>query len=126
MSRILSSALALVFAAVMSASAFAADVKTVTGEVVDLECSLSKGPAGQGDAHAACAMACARDGKPMAILADDAVYLIEGDYTANKNAKLLDFVARRVEAKGTIGERDGKKTINVAAMMVLKKTAPRR
>ena len=35
-------------------------------------------------------------------------------------------VARRVEAKGVIGEQDGRKTIRVAAMMVLNDTAPGR
>ena len=72
--------------------------------MVDLECSLKKGAGGRGDAHGACAMDCARRGNQMAILADDAVYLIAGDYTANNNAKLLDFVARRVEAKGHVDE----------------------
>ena len=56
----------------------------------------------------------------MAILTNDAVYLIEGDYAANKNAKLLDFVAKKVEAKGTVAEKEGKMTINVAAMAVAK------
>lgn len=98
----------------------AAPPTSVKGEVVDLECSLSKGAAGRGAAHAACAMGRAKDGNQMAILATDEVYLIDGDYTANKNAKLLDFVAKTVEAKGTISEKDGKKHINVAAMVVVK------
>ena len=99
---------------------FAADRATIKGEVVDLECSLNKNAEGKGDAHAACAMSCARNGQAMAILTADDVYLIEGDYTANKNAKLLDFVAKKVEAKGSVTERDGKKIINIAAMMVQK------
>ena len=98
----------------------AAELKTVRGEIIDLECSLSKGAAGKGDDHAACAMGCAKNGDPMALLTDDAVYVIEGSYAADKNAKLLDFVARKVEAKGTISERDGKMFINIAAMMVQK------
>jgi type 1 fimbria pilin len=98
----------------------ARDVTTVKGEVVDLACSISKGDGGRGEGHAACAMACAKRGNQMALLTADDVYLIEGDYAANANAKLLDFVARQVEAKGTVAERDGKKTINIAAMMVQK------
>lgn len=97
-----------------------ADLRTVTGEVVDLDCSLTKGDGGRGEAHAACAMTCARRGNQMAILTPDAVYLVDGDYTANRNAKLLDFVARKVEAKGTITEQDGKLRINVASMAVAK------
>jgi hypothetical protein len=65
-------------------------------------------------------MSCARAGNQMAILTGDDVYLVDGDYTANRNAKLLDFVAKRVEAKGNVTERDGKKIINIAAMRVQK------
>ena len=105
--------------------ALAAPTTTIRGEVVELACALGTGADGQGangtgEAHAACAMQCARDGRAMAILTADEIYLIEGDYTANKNAKLLDFVAKQVEGKGSISERDGKKVITIAAMMVLK------
>ncbi len=110
---------ALVFA-VSALPVLASDTTIIKGEVVDLECSLGKGAAGKGEAHAACAMSCAKDGQAMAILTADEVYLVEGDYTANKNAKLLDFVAKQVEAKGHVSERDGKKVINIAAMMVQK------
>ena len=65
-------------------------------------------------------MRCAKSGEPMALQTIDGLYLVEGDYTANRNAKLLDFVAKKVEAKGSVTERDGKKTINIAAMMVVK------
>ncbi len=114
--------LALV-AGVLTAVASAPGAATITivkGEVVHLECPLQKDDGGRGEAHARCAMDCAREGKPMAILAADAVYLIEGDYTANTNAKLLDFVARQVEAKGTVRDDAGTLHINVAAMMVQK------
>jgi hypothetical protein len=105
---------------VTMAAPLTADLRTMTGEVVDLDCSLTKGDGGQGEAHAACAMTCARKGNQLAILTADAVYLIDGDYTANRNAKLLDFVARRVEAKGSVSERDGAMRINVASMAVVK------
>lgn len=105
---------------VVATAPLTADLRTVTGEVVDLECQLTRGDGGRGAAHAACAMTCARKGNQLAILTADAVYLVEGDYTANRNAKLLDFVARTVEAKGTISERDGAMRINVASMAVAK------
>lgn len=120
MHRLLSTLYALLLVAALVAPLTAAEVKTVRGEIIDLECSLSKGAAGKGEEHAACAMGCAKNGDPMALLTDDAVYVIEGSYAADKNAKLLDFVARKVEAKGTISERDGTLYINVAAMMVQK------
>jgi hypothetical protein len=120
MKHLLSKLYAPLLIAALAAPLAAADVKTVKGEIIDLECSLSKGAAGKGEDHAACAMGCAKNGDPMALLTDDAVYVIEGSYAADKNAKLLDFVAKKVEAKGTITERDGKLYINVAAMMVQK------
>ena len=119
MKTVFSLVCAATFAVALVAPAMA-DNKTVTGEVIDLACSISKGEGGKGEAHAACAMACARRGNQMAILATDAIYIVEGDYTANNNAKLLDFVARRVEAKGNVVEKDGKMTITVASMAVVK------
>ena len=65
-------------------------------------------------------MACARKGEQMAILTADAVYLIEGDYAANNNAKLLDFVSRQIEAKGNVTVKRGAQVINVASMAVVK------
>lgn len=118
MRRVLKPLLALASAACLAGSPVTAAVTEVRGEVVDLECSLEKGDHGHGDAHAACAMSCAKDGKPMGILAADQVYVIEGDYVANQNAKLLDFVAQKVMAKGDIREHDGTKFIRVVSMTV--------
>jgi hypothetical protein len=123
MRRLLLAGLA-VGTAVVATHAAQSRIDTVRGEVVSLECALTKGDAGRGEAHGACAADYAKRGEPMAVLADDGLYTVVGDYTANKNAKLLDFVAKTVEAKGTIGERDGRKTIRVAAMMVLKAPPP--
>ncbi len=115
--RGLSACCALVALATLTPTA---QTPSVRGEVVDLACHLEKGAGGRGEAHAACAMACARKGHQMAILGDDAVYVIDGDYTANGNAKLLDFVAKRVEAKGQVTEKDGRQVINVTSMGLLK------
>jgi hypothetical protein len=94
---------------------FAADM-TVKGEVVDVACSTKKGDGGKGEAHAGCAMACARKGLPVGILTADAVYTVVGDYAANSNAKLLDFVARKVVVTGEVTEKDGVKSINVKSI----------
>lgn len=104
---------ALVAALVMPA--FAADM-TVKGEVVDIACATSKKNAGKGEAHAACAMSCAKSGQPVGVLTADAIYSITGDYTANKNAKLLDFVAKKVIVTGEVTEKDGVKSINVKSI----------
>lgn len=116
------SSMCLPFVAAVSvlAAPAAAPVPTVKGEVVDLECARQGDEECRGEANARRIMDAAREGKPMAILATDALYRIEGDYTANRNAKLLDFAGRRVEAKGTVRDVDGTLHINVAAMMVQK------
>lgn len=104
---------ALVAALVMPV--FAADM-TVKGEVVDVACSMDKKDAGKGAAHASCAMSCAKSGQPVGILAADAIYTVTGDYAANKNAKLLDFVAKNVVVTGEVTEKDGVKSINVKSI----------
>jgi hypothetical protein len=113
MRKFLAVAAAAAFAA--SASLFAAPT-TIKGEVVDVQCQVGKAPKGQGDAHKGCATACAKKGSTMGILTSDAVYEISGDYAANNNAKLLDFVAAQVEATGEVTEKDGKKVITVSSM----------
>lgn len=102
------------------------NVTAVRGEVVVLECVLTEGDAGRGEAHGAHAMARARDGAVMAVLTDDGPYVVVGDYIANGNAKILDFIAKRVEAKGAIADQDGRRTIRVSAMVVLKDARPGR
>jgi Mrp family chromosome partitioning ATPase len=109
---------AIVAVVAVSAPLFAADM-TVKGEVVDVACALGKGEEGKGEGHAACAMSCARRGQPVGILTADAVYEITGDYAANRNAKLLDFVAKRVEVTGEVSEKGGKKMMAVKSIKLL-------
>jgi hypothetical protein len=104
------------FVAALSVAAPAAEPVTVTGEVVEVACANGKGEGGRGEAHANCAMACAKRGNQMGILTEEAIYLIEGDYSANNNAKLLDFIAKTVEARGELSEKDGQKVLNVSSM----------
>jgi hypothetical protein len=106
---------AMMFAVSLAPAGFAADM-TIKGEVVDVACSMDKKDAGKGAAHAGCAMSCAKSGQPVGILTADAVYTITGDYAANKNAKLLDFVAKNVIVTGEVTEKDGEKSINVKSI----------
>jgi hypothetical protein len=75
---------------------------TLRGEIVEVSC-FSKGVAqATGTSHVACAKECAQKGQPLAILTEeDGVIKITGDYAANKYAKLLDFVGKQVEVRGT-------------------------
>ena len=90
---------------------------TIKGEVVDQPCFEGKGGA-RGESHKACALSCAKRGNQLAIVEDgsSAVYSITGDYSANKNEKLIPFVAEMVEVKGTVTEKDGKKWLAVSSI----------
>ncbi len=115
MRNVISMVAAAAFVAALAMPAFAADM-TVKGEVVDIACATSKKDAGKGAAHASCAMSCAKSGQPVGVLTADAIYTVTGDYTANKNAKLLDFVAKTVIVTGEVTEKDGVKSINVKSI----------
>jgi hypothetical protein len=111
----ISMAAAAAFAVALALPVFAADM-TIKGEVVDVSCALSQKEDGRGAGHAGCAMSCAKGGQPVGVLTADAVYTITGDYAANKNAKLLDFVAKSVIVTGEVTEKDGEKSINVKSI----------
>jgi len=104
---------ALVAALVMPV--FAADM-TIKGDIVDLGCAADKKYAGKIEDVIACSIAVAKKGDPVGVKTADALYTIIGDYTANKNAKLLDFVARKVIVTGEVTEKDGVKSINVKSI----------
>lgn len=87
----------------------AMEEKTIRGEVIDLKCHKGKG-------HEGCATQCVRRGEAAGIKVGDEIYMIVGDFTNDKNAKLVEFVAKDVEATGEIGEADGHKTIKVTAI----------
>jgi hypothetical protein len=87
--------------------------ETLKGEVIDVKCHQGKG-------HEQCATSCVRRGEAAGLKVGDVVYMIVGDFAADKNAKLVEFVAKDVEATGTIGEKDGHKTITVTKIALAK------
>lgn len=114
MRKVLATLSAVAMVAALGAS-LRAEPKTVKGEVIDVMCHTKKAE-NVGAGHADCALSCAKRGAALGIMTADGVYTITGDYTNDKNAKLLDFVAKNVEATGDITEKDGVKTINVTSM----------
>jgi hypothetical protein len=98
------------------AAPLTAQTTTITGEVVDVACAVKKAPGGRGADHASCALACAKKGLAAGVMTDNAIYTITGDYAADNNAKLLEFVAKRVTVTGTVTEQDGQKAIAVTSI----------
>jgi uncharacterized membrane protein len=112
--RVRAAVVAILFA-VSATAAFAAPA-TVKGEIVDQAC-YTKDKANRGDSHKDCGTSCAKKGGPLALVTSAGeVYTITGDYTANKNAKLVEHFAHTVEVSGEVSEKDGKKLINVATL----------
>ena len=93
----------------------AAEPRTIAGEVVDVRC-YEKAADNAGGAHVDCALSCARRGATLGVLTADGVYVITGEYTAEANKRLIEFVARKVEVTGEATERDGRRTIRVRAI----------
>jgi hypothetical protein len=112
----------MMIGASLAVSARSDNEVTIKGEVVDQPCFEGKGGA-RGEAHRACALSCAKRGNQLAIVEDgsNAVYSITGDYSANKNEKLIPFVAEEVEVKGTVTEKDGKKWLAVTSIKKIEK-----
>jgi len=108
-----------VAAFVMSVGAPAfAKTATVKGQLVDQECYLMEKKV---DADASCAVSCAKEGKPVALLtADGKVYEIAGGLAANKNAKLVDHMLHTVEITGEVVDKGGKLSIAADSLKMSK------
>jgi len=75
---------------------------TLRGEIVEVSC-FSKGVAqSTGPVHLACAKECVQKGQGLGILTEgDGLIKITGDYAANKYAKLVEYIGKQVEVRGT-------------------------
>lgn len=102
-----------------AAIAVTANPRTLRGEVVDVYCHLSDA-ANHGDAHADCALSCAKRGAVLGVLTDDGVYTIVGEYTFEQNKRLIPLVARQVVATGEVSETEELRTIRIASIELAK------
>jgi len=96
-----------------STCGYAAEEKTLTGEVVDLMCYLDNGA--KGDGHKSCAEKCIKAGGPIGLLSGDQVYLVVGDHKT-LNEELGPHAAKTVTLKGKVSERSGMKMISDAKL----------
>jgi hypothetical protein len=115
------------FVVAAGASAFAA-TQTITGQLIDQSCyNMDKSNTGvdhkmpKGDTKD-CAIACAKGGKPVALLTSDGkVYTVMGDLAAEKNAKLVPHMSHTVALTGDVTENGGKMMIAATNLKMISK-----
>jgi hypothetical protein len=115
------------FVVALGAPALAA-TQTITGQLIDESCyKMDKSNTGvdhkmpKGDTKD-CAIACAKGGRPVALLTSDGkVYSVTGDLAAEKNAKLVPHLSHTVALTGDVTEKDGKTMIAAANLKMISK-----
>jgi hypothetical protein len=115
------------FVLALGASAFAA-TQTISGQLIDQSCyKMDKSNTGvdhkmpRGDVKD-CAIACAKMGRPLALLTTDGkVYTVAGDLAANNNEKLVPHMSHKVELTGDVSEKDGGLTIAATNLKMISK-----
>ena len=102
------------FIVALGAPAFA-KTETVKGQIVDQSCFMKDKENNKGVDHKMpadtkdCAIACAKQGRPMALLtAEGKVYEIAGGLAADKNAKIVPHISHTVEITGDVMDISGK------------------
>jgi hypothetical protein len=110
----------------LGAPAFAA-TETVTGKIVDQSCYMKDKANNAGVDHkmpadvAGCAAACAKKGRPLALLTTDGkVYTITGGLAAENNAKLVGHISHNVTITGDVTTKDGQMSISSDALKMAK------
>jgi hypothetical protein len=127
MRRLCTTVTIAVFVLALSAVTFAA-TQTISGQLIDQTCyKLDKSNTGvdhkmpSGDVQG-CAIACAKMGRPVALLTSDGkVYTVTGDLAANNNAKLVPHMSHKVELTGDVTEKDGNSTIAATNLKMISK-----
>ena len=101
----------MIFMLVLAMNA-AEQTATVRGYVLDSACAFTKSL--DKPVSRACALACAKAGSQLVILADDGnIYwpISSATPAAGQNPKLLKFAGERVTASGKVFERGGSRAI---------------
>jgi hypothetical protein len=90
---------------------------TIHGYVLDSACAFTKSL--DKPVSRACALACAKGGSPLVILADDGnIYwpISSATPAAGQNPRLLKFAGERVSASGKIFQRGGSRAITIESV----------
>ncbi len=97
----------------------AQETKTVTGELIELNCYL-KNKDVTTDSYKGCAEISARRGSTLGILSGETVYIVKGDLTKNNNEKLLPSLTKIISATGDVRDVNGKMMISVTDFQAAK------
>lgn len=105
-------------------AASAQETKTIKGEVIDVSCYVSAGATGA--SHETCALACLQAGEPAGILEEGTgnVYVVITEDHSNPATKVIPYVAKMVEVKGTVNEKGGVRTINIKEIKKIEEATP--
>jgi hypothetical protein len=127
MHKLFAALLATAFVVTLGVPAFA-KTETVKGQIVDQSCYTKDMANNKGVDHKMpadtkdCAIACAKMGRPMAILTSEGrVYEIAGGLAADKNAKLIAHISHTVEVTGDVMDHDGKMMIAADSLKMISK-----
>jgi hypothetical protein len=127
MKRLLAGIAAGAFVVTLSAPAFA-KTETVRGKIIDQSCYVKDPANNAGVDHKMpadtkdCAVACAKEGRPMALLTSDGkVYAIAGGLAANNNAKIIPHISHTVEITGDTMDMSGKLMITASDVKMISK-----
>ena|SRR5690348_4394831 len=95
-----------------------AETRTVTGELVTIMCYTGHGDDGRGAKHASCALKCAKEGYPLAVLTEAGeLYKITGTLTDDNNASLRPLLTKTVDATGDVAKDGDTRTIAAATVV---------
>jgi hypothetical protein len=95
------------------------ETKTVTGEILDMECYMTSGA--HGADHQECAASCISRGEPVGILADDGkVYLLIKGKDAAVFAEAKKHAGEVVTVTGTLSEKGGVQALIVTEVKLKK------
>lgn len=108
---------ALAATCIMAPLAAIGEPATVTGELITIMCYTGHGEDGRGPGHADCALKCAKEGYPLAVLTDDGVmYKLTGHLTTDNNASLQALLTKKVVAKGEAGREGEGHTLDASSV----------
>ena len=112
---LLASVLLLAFVVVADDKKAADKSVTLSGEVVDMHCYITRDA--KGPEHTGCSNACLSRDVPAGFLADDGtLYLLVNEKPVSVKEKVAGKAGKKVKSHGIIVERNGVKALQLASI----------